>query len=233
MKLSIVIPVYNEAKTIGAVLKAVAQAPLLSSWEKEIIVVDDGSTDGTRDILKNYEREMRVIFKEKNEGKGSALKAGFKAASGDFILIQDADMEYSPADYPALLSPVENGQAEIVFGSRVLSRENNVSYSQFYFYGALLLTKIFNWFFGTKLTDFATCYKLFPARLVPSLVAWPGRDFVFDVVELTYELSQAGKIAEVPVRYRARSIFAGKKLNWRHGVKCMAAMLRIKFYPGK
>ena len=227
-KLSIIIPCYNEEKTIEEVLERVKLAPLPEGWSKEIIIVDDCSTDRTREIIKKYQNELRVVFKEKNQGKGSALKEGFKIVSGDYILIQDADLEYDPRDYLKLLEPIIENKADIVFGSRVLNK-NNVSFSQVYFYGGLLISKIFNLLFGTKLTDIATCYKLFPRSLAPKLIYLSSNDFVFDVIELTHQLVLNGRIVEVPISYKARSRKEGKKINWRHGVKCLFSMLKIKF----
>jgi glycosyltransferase involved in cell wall biosynthesis len=227
-KLSIIIPVYNEAKTIDEVLKRVSAVVLPPGIEREIIVVDDGSTDGTREVLKNYQDRFRIIFRAKNNGKGAALKEGFKVATGDYVLIQDADLEYDPNDYPALIKPVLTGKADIVFGSRVLQK-NNVPFSRFYFYGGLVITKIFNFFFGARLTDVATCYKLFPSRLIPTARRLPSNDFVYDVIELSHLFVKTGAVLEVPITYAARSNQQGKKLNWRHGVRCLLAMLRLQW----
>lgn len=225
-KLSIVIPAYNEVKTVGEVIQRVVTVVLPAGIEKEIIVVDDGSTDGTGGILKNYQDGFRIIFRAKNGGKGAALKEGFRAATGDYILIQDADLEYDPNDYLALIKPVLEGRADVVFGSRVLQK-NNVPFSRFYFYGGLTITKVFNLLFSSSLTDVATCYKLFPTHLVPLTLRLPSDDFVFDVVELTHFLASRSKIVEVPILYRSRPRGEGKKLNWRHGVRCFFAMLRL------
>jgi len=223
-KLSIVIPAYNETKTIVEVLKRVTEAPLPPGIEREIIVVDDGSTDGTGEILKNYQDRFCIIFRAKNGGKGAALKEGFKAATGDYILIQDADLELDPGCYPALLQPILAGQAEIVFGSRFLGRPARGPIS---FYGGLLLTKIFNLLFASRLTDMSTCYKLFPARFLSQAINLKHDDFVFDIVELTHLLVSGGKIAEVPVKYTPRLTREGKKLNWRHGLRCFLAVLKL------
>ncbi len=228
MKLSVVIPVYNEARHIEDVLSRMETADACG-FEKEIIVVDDGSTDGTTKILQGFRIRdgYRIIRHPFNQGKGAALKTAFSAAQGEYILIQDADEEYNPADWPALLAPIIEKRAEVVFGSRMLI-QNNVPVSRIYFYGGILISKIFNALFGTSFTDIATGYKVFPRRCVLPLLYSASNDFVFDIVELTYVLSRSALLAEVPIRYRARSRREGKKLDWRHGLKCLAAMGEIK-----
>lgn len=226
--LSIIIPVYNERRTIREIIANV-RASDTASMAKEIVVVDDGSTDGSRDVLRSLPADpsLKVIFQERNTGKGGALKRGFAEAAGDYLLIQDADLEYDPADYPLLIEPVRSGRADVVFGSRNL-RPNNVPFSAVYFYGGRLTTRLFNMLFGTSFTDIHTCYKLFPARFVPPLLYLPSDDFVFDAVELTRALARLGRVVEVPIRYRARRRAEGKKLDWRQGVRCVLAMLRIR-----
>ena len=226
--LSIIIPVYNEAASIRQVLHAVGSADT-GPFAKEIIIVDDGSTDGTRDVLKSLEEDSRyrIAYHDSNRGKGAALKTGFALAMGAYVLIQDADLEYDPTDYRVLLEPVLAARAEVVFGSRNL-RSNNVPYSAVYFYGGRITTLIFNFLFRTAFTDIHTGYKLFPARLVPEILRLPSHDFVFDAIELTKALLSGGRIEEVPIRYRARGRREGKKLNWRHGVRCLLAMLKIR-----
>ncbi|MBA3286293.1 MAG: glycosyltransferase, partial [Nitrosopumilus sp.] len=228
MKLSIVIPVFNEIKTIEKIIRKVLQAPLPKGWDKEVVVVDDGSTDGTREVLKNYQRpySLHILFRAENGGKGAAIKDGFKYATGDYILIQDADEEYSTEDYPALLQPLQNAKVESVFGSRVLGK-NNVSFSRIYYYGGLLLTKIFNRCFKSSLTDLATCYKVFSKSHREEIIKLPANDFVFDVVELSYYLVKKTKVVEVPIRYTARTETEGKKLNWRHGLSSLKEILRL------
>lgn len=230
MKLSIIIPCFNEEKTILYVLEKVKHARLPEGWEKEILVIDDGSFDGTREILRSLkDSEIQVRYKEKNKGKGSALKLGFSLCTGDYIVVQDADSEYDPEEYPKLLAPIIQNQADVVFGSRNM-KKNNIPFSAVYFYGGLGVTKVFNLFFGTRLSDVATCYKVFPRSFVPRLESLKGEDFVFDVIKLTYVLVKGGRVVEVPITYVARTREEGKKLRWIHGVKCLVAIWKIKFF---
>ncbi|MBM4135412.1 MAG: glycosyltransferase family 2 protein [Nitrospira sp.] len=229
-KVSIIIPCFNEQNTIKEIIEKIKTIKLPHQIEKEIIIVDDGSKDNTREILKGLRNGITIILKEKNEGKGAAIKEGLKVASGDYILIQDADLEYDPEDYVSLLEVVIDGRADIVFGSRIL-KKNNIPYSKIYYYGGIVLTKIFNILFGAKLTDITTCYKLFPRSMVPKLICLQSNNFIFDAVELTHQLVLSGRIVEVPIHYRARSKKEGKKLNWRHGINCLFPMLRIRFGP--
>lgn len=225
MKLSIVIPCFNEAKTVREVVARVQAAEIPASWQKEIIIVDDGSAQETKDVLDALlleESQIRVIFKERNGGKGSAVKAGLAEATGDYIIIQDADLEYDPNDYPRLLAPLLEKEGISVFGSRILGR-NNVPFSKVYFYGGLLVSKIFNLVFGTRLSDITTCYKVFPRALVAEIVAQPSNDFVFDAIELTSVIARRTTIVEVPISYHSRTREEGKKISWRDGVRCVFA----------
>ena len=222
MKLSIVIPCYNESDTIERTLAAVKAAPLPEGWTREIIVVDDGSTDGTADILRSS-KDVSIVLSETNEGKGAAVKRGLARVSGDYIVIQDADLEYDPGDLSALLRPIIERRGDAVIGSRNLGT-NNVPVSRIYYYGGLLTTIVFNLVFRKKLTDIATCYKVFPRSYIPALLESDHDDFVFDCLDLTRTLLAKGSIVEVPVSYRARSKAEGKKLNWKHGIKIVSAI---------
>jgi len=234
--LSVIIPCFNEAATIGEVVRVVAGVRLPNGWRKEIIIVDDGSSTPTREALRRIEAAqandtetpLTILYKDKNEGKGSAIKAGLSSARGEYIIIQDADLEYDPNDYAALLSPIVDGRADSVFGSRTL-RDNNVPYSAVYFYGGLLVTKLFNFAFGTHFSDIATCYKVFPRAYIPALLRSRYNDFVFDAVDLSYVLARSGTVLEVPVRYSARTKASGKKLSSKHGVEIVFAIFAKRF----
>lgn len=224
--LSVVMPVFNEEKTIENIIKRLSEVKLSEEWSFELIIVSDGSFDKTNEILEKYKDIYSIIFREKNGGKGAALRDGFKQAKGDYIIIQDADLEYDPNDYIKLLDPIIKGQNDIVFGSRILGK-NNVSYSRVYFFGGVFLGRIFNLFFKTKLTDFATCYKVFHRKYLNDIMKYNSDDFVFDVAEITYSLSSQGIIKEVPISYNPRSNNDGKKLNVKHGIRIFFSLLKL------
>ena len=230
MKLTIVVPCYNESATIEKTVERSLAARLPEGWSREIIVVDDGSDEATKDVLKRVENKSgcTVIYRAQNGGKGAAVKDALALARGDYVLIQDADDEYDPSDYERLLAPIVRGEAASVFGSRNLGN-NNVPYSAMYFYGGLLVTYVFNAAFRTKFTDIATCYKVFPASLMPALRASHHDDFVFDAVDVTLSCVRLGPVAEVPVSYMARTKKSGKKLNWVHGIEIVLAIMLARF----
>lgn len=227
-KLSIIIPCYNEERAIQSVIKHVTSVKLPLGWQQEIVIVDDGSTDRTPEILKRIDfPTATVICNSTNRGKGAAIKTGFKHVTGDYVLIQDADLEYNPDEYSVLLQPIIDGTTTVVFGSRVMGA-NAVGAGHYYYYGGLLISKVFNALFGAHLTDAATCYKVFPRALVPLLNTLPSNDFVFDVIELTYALNKQDKIVEVPITYTPRDKRAGKKINAKHGIRCFWKMIRLR-----
>jgi glycosyltransferase involved in cell wall biosynthesis len=224
-KLSIIIPVYNEEKTINELLGTVA-AVTLPGWKKEIIVIDDGSKDKTRDVLHTWEKKVRVIYKDKNEGKGSAVSIGFRQASGDIILIQDADLEYSPDDYPILLQPFENPHVDVVYGSRFLG--SHLSTMFVYAQGNKFVTFVTNLLFNTNITDMETGYKVFRREAISGLTIHAKR---FDVEpELTVKVLKKGfQIYEVPISYFGRQFSEGKKLTWRDGVIALWTLIKYRF----
>lgn len=225
MRISAVIPCYNEKFTIEAIIEKASSAQLPHDWSKEIIVVDDGSTDGTREVLKEYQDKLKVIFKERNEGKGAALKAGFKAATGDYIIVQDADLEYDPKDYLRLVGSIEAGKPKVVFGIRKYVKGQSL----LFYFGGHGLIRIFNFLFGTKIRDLTTCYKVFPKSLVPKLISIPANDFIFDAVWLSYILVSSGfEILQIPISYYPRAQKEGKKIRIKDGVKILMAMFGIK-----
>ena len=208
-KLSIVIPVYNEAATIQKVLACVAALPI----PKEIIVVDDASTDGTRQILSQFEcaRDLHVIFKPQNEGKGAALRTGFRRVSGDVIVVQDADLEYDPRDILPLVQPIVSGQADVVYGSRFFDGQSQ-DRSLIHRWGNRLLTAASNWLTGLTITDMETCYKAFRRDVLKSFEIEQPR-FGFEP-EVTAKIARRKfRLCEVPIHYAARGYAEGKKIG--------------------
>ena len=223
--LSVVIPVYNEAATIEKVISRVRATEL----RLELIVVDDGSSDGTREVLErlNEEQELTVIFHERNQGKGAALKTGFLKATGDVVVVQDADMEYGPQDLRLLLQPILDNSADVVYGSRFSGPDGAVS-PLWHLAANKLITILFNLFHGYRFTDVETCYKVFRRELIQELA--PGlRETGFGIeLEMTAKLSKHRTIRfyERPIRYARRSYAEGKKIGWRDGLWALWCILR-------
>lgn len=222
---SIVIPVYNEQNLIKKILAKVNSAKV-SGLDKEIIVVDDGSLDGTTAILKSLRMPgLKKVFLSPNRGKGVALRAGFKIARGDIVIVQDADLEYNPDDYPILLSPILAGSAQVVYGSREL-KINMHSYPLF-FIGGKLVTFVTKLLFGGKLTDVPTGYKVFDRQILSRLPLRCQRfEFCPEVTALL--LARRTPIVEVPIRYAPRSIAQGKKIKWQDGIEAILTLGRVR-----
>lgn len=222
MNLSVIMPVYNEKATLPQIIEKVLAVPV----EKELIIVDDYSTDGTREVLKNYPN-IKVVLQPFNQGKGAALRAGFKEASGDYVIIQDADLEYDPQDYLKLLAPINEGKAKVVYGSRFMGKHSFSSVSHYWGNKALsLLTTIL---YGAVLTDMETCYKLVPAKFIKNLKLNANR-FDFEP-EITAKILKNGyKILEVPIGYKGREFDEGKKISWKDGFAAIAALVKYRFY---
>ena len=235
MKLSTVIPVYNEEATLAALLDKVVAAPLPESVsELEIVAVDDCSSDETWSKLEDWEQSNREdgrtvsVIRQRhteNRGKGAALRTGFAASSGDVLLIQDADLEYDPAEYPVLLQPIIDGHAEVVYGSRFLGGPHRVLFFWHYL-GNQLLTLLSNMFSDLNLTDMETCYKVF-VREVLERVTLKSDRFGFEP-EFTAKVARLGvRIYEVPISYHGRTYAEGKKIGWRDGVAAIWSILRF------
>jgi glycosyltransferase involved in cell wall biosynthesis len=224
MKVSIIIPCYNEKNTIERAIEAVRNAPVES---KEIIVVDDGSDDGTRELLGERLSAAvdRIIYQPRNRGKGAALRSGFEAATGDVILVQDADLEYNPEEYPLLLDPIISGKADAVFGSRFMGGRPHRVVFFWHMVGNKFLTLLSNMLTNLNLTDVETGYKAFRAPLLKSLKLEEDR-FGFEP-EVTAKLARTGcRIYEVGISYAGRTYAEGKKVNWRDGVRAVYAILK-------
>jgi glycosyltransferase involved in cell wall biosynthesis len=225
MKLSVVIPVYNEIATIQEVLKRVRAVPI----PKEIVVVDDGSSDGTREVLRDLESsDLLVLYHEKNRGKGAALRTGFARVTGDVILVQDADLEYDPSEFPRLLKPILENEADVVYGSRFGGEVHRVLFF-WHYVGNRFLTTLSNMFTNLNLSDMETCYKVFRADILKR-VRFRSNRFGFEP-EFTVKVARLGcRIYEVPVSYHGRGYESGKKITWRDGISAIGSIVWYRFF---
>lgn len=222
MKLSIVIPVYNEAKTIRELLLRVEALNV----DKEIIIVDDCSRDGTADVLREYDRPPYLITRHTvNQGKGAALRTGFGMATGDVVVVQDADLEYHPREIPKLVDPIVEGEADVVFGSRFIGGGPHRVHYFWHYVGNTILTLLSNMFTNLNLTDMETCYKAFRVDVIRKIQIEEDR-FGFEP-EITAKVAKLGcRVYEVPVSYYGRSYSEGKKITWRDGFSAMRCIIK-------
>ena len=227
MKLSIIMPVYNEQETLSEILNQV-RAVELDSVEKEIVVVDDGSTDGSRDILAAEAEagDLQVHYLEQNRGKGAAVRTGIEHASGDLIVIQDADLEYDPRDYPTLIRPIMEGRVAVVYGSRFLGPRKAMLF--WHMVGNKLLTLTTNILYNAILSDMETCYKCFRADVIKD-IPLRSRRFEFEPEITAKVLKRGHRIFEVPISYYGREVHEGKKISWRDAPIAFWTLFKYRF----
>jgi len=225
-RISIVIPIYNEKTYVRKVIHRVEA----TDYHKEIILVDDFSTDGTRELLKEYEglEGFKVFYHDENKGKGAALRTGFAHVTGDIIIIQDADLEYDPREYGVLLAPILDGRADVVYGSRFLGGPHRVLFFWHYL-GNMFLTNLSNMFTNLNLTDMETCYKVFTKKVLDSITLTCDR-FGFEP-EFTSKIAKKKfRIYEVPISYSGRDYSEGKKIDWKDGVAALWFIFKFRFF---
>ena len=225
LKLSIVIPIYNERETLETLIAKVNAV----DYDKEIILIDDFSTDGTREILKKYENKegFQVLYHNHNQGKGAALRTGFSSVNGDIIIIQDADLEYNPADYGTLIEPIMDGRADVVYGSRFLGGPHRVLFF-WHSIGNMVLTTLSNMLTNVNLTDMETGYKVFTKKVNDTLTFKCNR-FGFEP-EFTAKVAKTNfRIYEVPISYNGRDYSQGKKITWKDGIAAIWYIFKFRF----
>ena len=227
MKLSIVIPIYNEKATLEEIFRLVQSTP----YDKEIIAVDDASTDGSREILDRLAQQydnVKTFYHQRNQGKGAALRTGFAQVAGDVVIIQDADLEYRPADYPSLLEPIEQDLADVVYGTRLVGGRPHRVLFFWHYMGNRVVTTLSNIFTNLNLSDMEVGYKVFRAEVLQGLQIKCERFGVEP--ELTAKIAKKRwRIYEVPIQYHGRDYAAGKKITWRDGIAAVYHIIRFKF----
>jgi glycosyltransferase involved in cell wall biosynthesis len=226
-KLTVIVPVFNERNTVVEVIRRMRGVELPDGIDREIIVVDDGSSDGTRDVLRQLgDSTVRVMLHQGNRGKGAAVRTGLSVATGDYVLIQDADLEYDPEDWPKLITPVLRGKARVVYGSRFTGERRNMLF--FHWVGNRMLSLVTNVLYNTTLSDMETCYKLVDRELLLDLGLRCNR---FDIEpEITSKiLKRKIRIYEVPISYTGREFDEGKKITWRDGFAALWTLIKFRF----
>lgn len=228
-KLSILIPVFNEVRFLEALLQKV-EAVDFCNLAREVILVDDGSTDGTRDILKRFENKppYQVIYHAKNQGKGAALRTAIQHATGDILVIQDADLEYDPQDYPELIQLILDGKADVVYGSRLTAGKPVRAFNVLHYFGNKFLTLMTNLLYNTTLTDMETCYKAFRADVIKNVTIRANR-FDFEPEITAKVLKQGVRLYEAPISYCGRDFDEGKKITWRDGISALWTLFKYRF----
>jgi glycosyltransferase involved in cell wall biosynthesis len=224
MKLSIVIPCYNERSTIQQIVTAVKNAPIR---DREIVIVDDCSTDGTQEVLRTQIAPQvdKIVYHEVNQGKGAALRTGFKHVTGDVVIVQDADLEYDPQEYPVLMDPIEKGRADVVFGSRFIGAQPHRVVYFWHMMGNRFLTLLSNMFTNLNLTDMETCYKLFRREVIQSIEIEEAR-FGFEPEITAKVAAMECRIYEVGISYYGRTYAEGKKIGWKDGFRAIYCILK-------
>jgi glycosyltransferase involved in cell wall biosynthesis len=228
LKLSVVVPVYNEIETLEEIIRRIDESPV---EQKEIIVIDDFSTDGTRELIEKvlYKRIDRFILHERNLGKGAALRSGFKVATGDLVIVQDADLEYDPAEYTLLMKPVLEGKADVVYGSRFIGIGPHRVLYFWHYLGNRFLTLLSNMFTNLNLTDMETCYKLFRREIIQSIIIRENR-FGFEP-EVTMKIARRKcRIFEVGISYYGRTYEEGKKISWKDGIRAVYVIIKFGLF---
>jgi len=229
LKLSVVIPVYNEINSLREILQRVQAVPI----PKEIILIDDYSTDGTRELLRQIESEcadgsIRAVYHDHNQGKGAALRTGFARVTGTIVIVQDADLEYDPAEYPGLIEPILDGRADVVYGSRFIGETHRVLFFWHYI-GNQVLTILSNMFTGLNLTDMETCYKVFRREVIDDVGPKLKSDRFGFEPEITSKIAARGlRVYERPISYSGRTYAEGKKITWRDGLRALWCIVRFR-----
>lgn len=226
-KISILIPVFNELNTLNIILQKVEEAHF-GGLEKEIILIDDYSTDGTRDIIKGLESKYKVFYHDKNMGKGAALRTGFEHVTGDIVVIQDADLEYDPNDYEPLIQLIMEDKADVAYGSRLSGGKPSRSFMFTHLLGNKLLTLVTNILYNTTLTDMETCYKAFKTEFIKDIKIKSDR-FDFEPEITAKVLKKGARLYELPISYYGREYDEGKKITWKDGIHAMFALVKFRF----
>lgn len=226
-KLTILIPIFNEVNTLKIILQKVEEANFCG-LEKEIILIDDFSTDGTREILEELKDKYKIFYHDKNMGKGAALRTGFEHMTGDIVVIQDADLEYDPVDYEPLIKLILDGRADVAYGSRLSGGKPSRSFMFTHLLGNKLLTLMTNILYNTTLTDMETCYKAFRVEFIKGIEIKSNR-FDFEPEITAKVLKRGARLYELPISYYGREYEEGKKITWKDGVHAILALIKFRF----